>query len=107
MSAGVVLALFSLRDAVKKRYVVIYTLICSLTGALTVMCIKGVSTALVLTLQVSSVLDMRVCVCVCARARIHFHTHTNTRACVYVCARIHSHTHTCTHASTNIHHECP
>jgi len=47
----VVLALFSLRDAVKKRYVVVYTLICSLTGALTVMCIKGVSTALVLTLQ--------------------------------------------------------
>jgi len=46
-----VLVLFSLKDAVKKRYVVVYTLICSLTGALTVMCIKGVSTALVLTLQ--------------------------------------------------------
>ena len=46
-----VLVLFSLRDTVKKRYVVVYTLICSLTGALTVMCIKGVSTALVLTLQ--------------------------------------------------------
>ena len=46
-----VLVLFSLKDAIKKRYVVVYTLICSLTGALTVMCIKGVSTALVLTLQ--------------------------------------------------------
>ena len=47
-----ILALFSLKDSIKKRYVVVYTLICSLTGALTVMCIKGVSTALVLTLQV-------------------------------------------------------
>ena len=43
--------LFLLRDAVKRRYVVVYVLICSLTGSLTVMCIKGVSTALILTFQ--------------------------------------------------------
>ena len=97
MSAGVVLALFSLRDAVKKRYVVIYTLICSLTGALTVMCIKGVSTALVLTLQVSSVLDMRVCVCVCVRARAYIFTHTHTHVHVCMCARAYIHTHTHAH----------
>jgi drug/metabolite transporter (DMT)-like permease len=46
-----IVGLYCLSDAIKKRYVVVYTLICSLTGALTVMCIKGVSTALVLTLQ--------------------------------------------------------
>ncbi|EKX54658.1 hypothetical protein GUITHDRAFT_160735 [Guillardia theta CCMP2712] len=46
-----ILILFLLPDNIKKRYVVIYTLICSLTGSLTVMCVKGVSTALVLTLQ--------------------------------------------------------
>ena len=43
--------LFLLPDATKKKYVVIYTLICSLAGCLTVMCVKGVSTALILTLQ--------------------------------------------------------
>ncbi len=45
--------LFLLRDNVKRRYVIVYTLICSLTGSLTVMCIKGVSTALILTINVS------------------------------------------------------
>jgi hypothetical protein len=68
------LVLFSLKDSIKKRYVVVYTLICSLTGALTVMCIKGVSTALVLTLQV------------------HTHTHTQTHT------KKHTHTHTHTHS---------
>lgn len=43
--------LFLLPDKYKKHYVVVYTLICSLTGCLTVMCVKGVSTALILTLQ--------------------------------------------------------
>ncbi|KAJ1481193.1 magnesium transporter NIPA-domain-containing protein [Baffinella frigidus] len=49
-----ILGLYLLPEAVKKRYVwwefpivVIYILICSLTGALTVMCVTGVSTALV------------------------------------------------------------
>jgi magnesium transporter len=45
------LFLFLLRDSVKRRYVVVYVLICSLTGSLTVMCVKGVSTALILTFQ--------------------------------------------------------
>lgn len=44
-------SLFATRDAHKKRYVVIYVLICSMTGSITVMCVKGVSTALILTFQ--------------------------------------------------------
>lgn len=44
-------ALFSLPESYKKRYVVVYVLICSLTGCLTVMCVKGASTALILTFQ--------------------------------------------------------
>ena len=47
-------ALFLLRESVKRRYVVVYVLICSLTGSLTVMCVKGVSTALMLTFQGSN-----------------------------------------------------
>eukprot|EP00288_Rhodomonas_lens_P016785 CAMPEP_0177705722 /NCGR_PEP_ID=MMETSP0484_2-20121128/8855_1 /TAXON_ID=354590 /ORGANISM="Rhodomonas lens, Strain RHODO" /LENGTH=569 /DNA_ID=CAMNT_0019217159 /DNA_START=241 /DNA_END=1950 /DNA_ORIENTATION=- len=43
--------LFLLKEPVKRRYVIVYTLICSLTGSLTVMCIKGVSTALILTIN--------------------------------------------------------
>lgn len=42
--------LFLLDDHYKKRYVIFYILICSLCGSLTVMCVKGVSTALVLTI---------------------------------------------------------
>jgi drug/metabolite transporter (DMT)-like permease len=42
--------LFLLDDHYKKKYVVFYILICSLCGSLTVMCVKGVSTALVLTI---------------------------------------------------------
>jgi drug/metabolite transporter (DMT)-like permease len=73
----VILVLFSLKDSIKKRYVVVYTLICSLTGALTVMCIKGVSTALVLTLQVCLCLCLCLClflVCLCL--------------CVYIIQRV-------------------
>ena len=40
-----------LDDYYKKKYVVFYILICSLCGSLTVMCVKGVSTALILTLS--------------------------------------------------------
>ena len=43
--------LFALPERYKKRYVVVYVLICSLTGCLTVMCVKGASTALILTFQ--------------------------------------------------------
>jgi drug/metabolite transporter (DMT)-like permease len=49
--------LFVLGESVKRRYVVVYVLICSLTGSLTVMCIKGVSTALILTFQGRSQFD--------------------------------------------------
>jgi drug/metabolite transporter (DMT)-like permease len=42
-------ALFLLDEQYKQKYVVFYILICSLCGSLTVMCVKGVSTALVLT----------------------------------------------------------
>lgn len=44
-------ALFMLDDYYKKKYVVFYILICSLCGSLTVMCVKGVSTALILTIS--------------------------------------------------------
>ena len=40
-----------LDDYYKKKYVVFYILICSLCGSLTVMCVKGVSTALILTIS--------------------------------------------------------
>lgn len=44
-------SLFASKEAHKKRYVVIYILICSMTGSITVMCVKGVSTALILTFE--------------------------------------------------------
>lgn len=46
-----VVGLFLLSDTYKKKYVVVYLLICSLLGCLTVMCVKGVSTALILTIR--------------------------------------------------------
>jgi magnesium transporter len=45
------LGLFLLDEYYKKRYVVVYLLICSLSGSLTVMSVKGVSTAVILTLS--------------------------------------------------------
>ena len=51
---GIVLAivgLFLLDEEYKRKYVIFYVLICSLCGSLTVMCVKGVSTALVLTMN--------------------------------------------------------
>eukprot|EP00292_Cryptomonas_paramecium_P007245 CAMPEP_0113673586 /NCGR_PEP_ID=MMETSP0038_2-20120614/6939_1 /TAXON_ID=2898 /ORGANISM="Cryptomonas paramecium" /LENGTH=437 /DNA_ID=CAMNT_0000590059 /DNA_START=205 /DNA_END=1518 /DNA_ORIENTATION=- /assembly_acc=CAM_ASM_000170 len=51
---GIVVALgflLQLPDRLKKRYVMVYLLICSLAGCLTVMCVKGSSTALILTFQ--------------------------------------------------------
>jgi len=44
-------SLFATKETHKKRYVVIYVLICSMTGSITVMCVKGVSTALILTFE--------------------------------------------------------
>jgi len=48
---AVITSLFLTRESHQKRYVVIYVLICSMTGSITVMCVKGVSTALILTFQ--------------------------------------------------------
>eukprot|EP00286_Rhodomonas_abbreviata_P017212 CAMPEP_0181331590 /NCGR_PEP_ID=MMETSP1101-20121128/24589_1 /TAXON_ID=46948 /ORGANISM="Rhodomonas abbreviata, Strain Caron Lab Isolate" /LENGTH=502 /DNA_ID=CAMNT_0023441073 /DNA_START=231 /DNA_END=1736 /DNA_ORIENTATION=+ len=46
-----VIGLFLTSETYKKKYVVVYLLICSLLGCLTVMCVKGVSTALILTIR--------------------------------------------------------
>jgi len=46
-----VVGLSLLSEHCKKKYVVVYLLICSLLGCLTVMCVKGVSTAVVLTIR--------------------------------------------------------
>jgi len=43
--------LHALGEQYKKRYVVLYLLMCSLYGSLTVMCVKGVSTAFILTMS--------------------------------------------------------
>eukprot|EP00293_Proteomonas_sulcata_P006623 CAMPEP_0184329616 /NCGR_PEP_ID=MMETSP1049-20130417/144247_1 /TAXON_ID=77928 /ORGANISM="Proteomonas sulcata, Strain CCMP704" /LENGTH=467 /DNA_ID=CAMNT_0026651999 /DNA_START=27 /DNA_END=1430 /DNA_ORIENTATION=+ len=46
-----VIGLFMINEEYKKKYVVVYVLICSLLGCITVMCVKGVSTALIRTLS--------------------------------------------------------